>query len=272
MRNLEAMESDRAILFQQIRSAFSASNSALSYGRDKERKRISEFISSKERTLHISGVPGTGKTSTVLSVLNGTDFIYFNYLIEKNIAESLRESNHKIKVIDEFDKFYKERRNECKRILLSILKSNIKLITISNTRFMVGLDFKPYTTEEITAILKYKIKEEIGREIASEKTIMAMAKKYGKHGDMRMVMKEILSLIIEKIVNGSKVYLEIEDLANNKIKESNTSIHYELILKAAKESGTFIELYKIYIKECKRIALPYLGRNDAEKVYELTQN
>ena len=97
------------------------------YGRDEECNRINDFLNSNDYILHITGSPGTGKTSTVKWILSSKSYLYMNYFNETKIT--LNKKAPKIVVLDEFDKFYEEKKVECLKFLNLIRKSKKKLIT-----------------------------------------------------------------------------------------------------------------------------------------------
>ncbi|KAL6121316.1 orc1 [Nucleospora cyclopteri] len=154
-------------LFEKLIKSFSLSNKTKIYGRKKELKAINNFINNKAIILHVVGKPGTGKTSCVLNELKDT-FLYTNYFTDINISKLIRNSKKKIIVIDEFDRFFEEKRRECISLMLSIRRKKQKLITISNNLILNCknyneksninlLQFLPYKRDDFIEIIKSKI-------------------------------------------------------------------------------------------------------------------
>ncbi|KCZ78291.1 hypothetical protein H311_00680, partial [Anncaliia algerae PRA109] len=141
--------------------AFNKFSSGSVYLRDNELKEIKNFLNSRDNILHIHGRPGTGKTLCVKHVLANKRHIFYNAYSDALKILKIK-SNHttKIFVIDEFDIFEEQYKDEVKKILKNIQLKNKKLITISNYlgNSENNLIFKPYTPQEIEQIIMLKLK------------------------------------------------------------------------------------------------------------------
>lgn len=257
------------------------------YGRKDECKQIKEFLKSNEQILHITGSPGTGKTTIVKWILPKDSFLYLNYFNEPKIT--LNNKAPKIIVFDEFDKFQEERKSECLKFLNQIRKLKKKLITISNDLKMGNIRFKPYSINETEQILKEKISLEIGIEIMDQKCMAFLAKKYGEKGDLRALFKVIVAILSRK---NNTIELEIDNLTENQnnktnmkspdstylldikdfittVKVTESGIHHQIIEKIKNNTVGQKESFKKYLEECEELSLTPLPKTDFNTILEM---
>lgn len=258
------------------------------YGRFKEKQTILSFIQSDKSILHINGKPGTGKTSSILECLNSENYLYINYYITSNIKKQINNINNiKILVIDEFDRYYNEKKNECINAIICLQKKNIKLITISNTLIInqknylnntniVVLNYKPYTKNQIIEIMNSILKtinnELIITTLFPKAIIEFIAKKHEKIGDLREIfkyinqlLKYILSRNIKKITLETLHTFEIQ--LKNKIIEQ--SIHHKIIINLIETLVEKKHIYREYICKCKEMKIKNYEKNDFDLIYGL---
>ncbi|TBU04624.1 hypothetical protein CWI36_0737p0040 [Hamiltosporidium magnivora] len=170
------------------------------YGREHETRKIKEFIETGSGILNICGNPGSGKTFCVLKVLKNTNFLYVNCLVEENIIEEINKYKGLMVVIDEFDKFYMNKKGVCVGLLNKLKERMCKVITISNYLLFCDCSvvFKPYSYEDFVFILSKKIEDEIGEEIVEKGVVEVISRKHSHHGDIRKAFEFILKLINKK--------------------------------------------------------------------------
>ncbi|KAI5149006.1 hypothetical protein ENBRE01_0668 [Enteropsectra breve] len=255
--------------FKRIQDSFGSGAASRIYGREKEQEKIKSFLISKESLLHITGKPGVGKTHTLLSILASQDYFYLNYYHHPNIGTLIAKASQKIIVIDEFDRYYLEKKNECTKSILKTRKKQQKLITISNDLKMGNLKFMPYDPLEISSIIRAKIEKEIGAEIIEEKCMSAITKNIGKNGDLRQVFKYILLLLSKKYENGEALYLKLTDLLTAPKKDETTSVHHQMIKNAKRDEPSIANAFKAYVQECKNLHLAPFTRQDFSTLYEV---
>lgn len=257
-------------LLEKIRKAFSTtSGRAVVYGREEEKRRIQAFLCGEERALHVTGPPGTGKTCTILGVLEGTEHAYINYYFEPNVSRVLNGLSARIVVIDEFDKYFAEKKSECMKNTIRMSKRGTKLITISNNLRMGHLKFGPYGSKEILCILNEKIAREIGAEIAEKPALAYIAKKFDRCGDMRVLFKFILEAILRKKEDSGGCKLLLGDCTASGTSDSGKNIHHQMISKIAADGVRVSEAYGAYLKECETMGIPVFGRHDFDMVFEM---
>lgn len=253
------------------------------YGRKEECKKIKDFLKSTNFILHITGIPGTGKTSVVKWALSSKPFLYLNYFNESEIV--LKKNSPKIVVIDEFDKFFEEKKIECLKFLNLVRKSKTKLITISNDLKMGNVRFKPYDCTEIDQILTEKMNTEIGTEIMDQKCRSFLIKKYGKTGDLRALFKVIVAAISKKQsksemeqntnaqvdeceFKASNNLLEISDfLSSEKLTEQG--IHHQIVSSIKNDTLGSQESFKKYLIECEELSITPLPKTDFNIILEM---
>lgn len=189
------------------------------YLRDEEVRRVNAFLLSEDSIFHVTGNPGTGKTATVRSILRDRNFAYVNYFSEPEMRSVLEKSKAGIIVIDEFDKYLEEKKQECLRLMVSLKNKNKKVITISNNLRMGNVRFRPYTAGELKRIMRMKMEDELGGCIMDEQCMEFLAKKHEKTGDLRGLFKAILNAISKKEVENT-AEIQSEKCIENKGKES----------------------------------------------------
>lgn len=258
------------------------------YGRTQEIEQVEHFLGSKNSILHITGCPGSGKTFTVLKILENRSFLYLNYYNNDTINLAIKEyvnfynpnkkdstklincskKKEKIIVIDEFDKYLQEKKKECLKNIILLKSKNIKLITISNDLRMGNIRFLPYSTSELKFILKEKMENELKEQVIDDVALMYLIKKHGKNGDLRAILKRITDVFSQKneqINNRLKIGDVIEKVENCTL----NGIHHELIHKIKEESFERCKAFQNYIKECKSISISHLEKNDFDVIYDM---
>ncbi|ELA42165.1 uncharacterized protein VICG_00808 [Vittaforma corneae ATCC 50505] len=275
------------------------------YLREREIQGISDFLLSDDSIFHITGNPGTGKTATVRDVLQNKKFEYVNYFSEPELRSILERSKTEIIVIDEFDRYLEEKRQECLRLLVSLKNKNKKIITISNNLKMGNMRFKPYTADELKGIIKMKMENELGRHIMDEECIAFLAKKHEKAGDLRGLFKTILNAISKKeiesteessskenaknsmyIKDGRKPGKESDNSTQNKDVATNCyilsvkdfieserqgekSIHHQIISKVKENESSKARAYKKYLAECDQLSIPSVTKSDFSMIFDM---
>ncbi|EPR79334.1 hypothetical protein SLOPH_1773 [Spraguea lophii 42_110] len=232
--------------------------------RHNEVKKIREFLSSKEKILHISGNPGTGKTFTVKATLKNRKYKILNFFRD-NITKNIKSSKNKLLVIDEFDKYYQTHKDEC---INCINSHQNKIITISNDLTISSniLYFKPYTTEEMIFILENKLKE-LNIKI-SEDILKYISKDIEYAGDIRKSFN-----YIQTLVKNNKNITFIDIIKNNQKEETNENLHYKIIKKIINDEN--IEennYYSEYYIRCKEYKIIQHTKNDFYSIVEIITN
>ncbi|KAG0437758.1 Cell division control protein 6 like protein [Dictyocoela muelleri] len=220
--------------------------------RTDQQNEILKFMKSKNKILHIIGIPGTGKTLVVKETLKKYEYTYINYLENTSINinsinnTSINKSNNTsinkakissikirpIVVLDEFDKFYENDFQKC-QLILNNKKIN-KIITISNNllpNFDNVLIFPPYTTDEISFILKKK------RNLSDSEC--KLISKYCADGDLRKALNY--------------------ELKDNKAAKN---IHIEIIKEIFDDN--YDDCYNEYVNRCQELKLKFVGKDDFE--------
>lgn len=241
-------------------------NSDQIIGREDEISKIVGFLKSKNLIFHITGNPGTGKTSVIKHVLGKQPFCYLNYLQEENLNTKIKEflrSKIKILVLDEFDKFYLENKKECLKAMINLKRKLVKTITISNDLRMGNLKFMPYSVPEMLSIIKTKTKNNYETDI-DEIILRYLILNYGKQGDVRAVLTKLNGLMSR--TDGKK--LQIKDLREQKQETENRGIHHEIIGNIKKEGVKGIEGYKEYYKVCEEMMILPLERHIYTMIYD----
>lgn len=256
---------DNLVRIKDIVNCFT--NSSKVYLRESEIQQIRKFINSKNQILHITGNPGTGKTASVCSILKNTRFEYINYFSERQIKQKLEKTKSKIVVIDEFDKYFEEKKQECLKILIK-LKNNKKIITISNNLRMGNIRFKPYSYSELKQIIELKIEAEIGNKIMDSECINFLAKKYEKTGDLRSVFKAILNAIsnMNEVLDRK---LTIKDFIET-VETNEKGIHRKIISKIKQNELKRTLAYKAYLKECDETGIPCIIKSDFNILFDMS--
>ncbi|KAH9411720.1 hypothetical protein HK407_04g08310 [Ordospora pajunii] len=262
------------------------------YLRSEEISEINSFVESERLVLHICGNPGTGKTHVTKNTLK-CEFLYINYYAEKSILESIRKSTSSVVVIDEFDKYYYERSNECLQAMAYLRKKKRKTITLSNNLGMPSdtLFFKPYTSLDMELILKQKVAEESTEEILSSTSIKIISKRFGPSGDLRLLFKHVQDAIAEKILSAesqaicntlaigssmkatSDASLVFEGIATDKNECLNqpANFHHATIhsLISNNKRLSKIDIYSKYLNECHEMKIPSYDRVDFNIIYDI---
>lgn len=253
----------------KIQKAFAIRTGSSVYGRDAEKKRIREFLEGSGRVLHITGKPGTGKTCTVMEVLREHSYEYVNYYHTPEIGSALRNCSSGIVVIDEFDKFFAEKKTACMRAMIDLGHRGIKLVTISNNLRMGNLVFAPYTTQNIYDIIQAKIKEEIGEQCIEDAAILYIAKKYNHCGDLRTVFKALLDLIFKKADDGTDA-LQLRDCITTALRNpGEKNLHHQIVCKMAKNAVEQSVAYNEFAKECAALNIPTFDRQEFFMIYKM---
>ncbi|KAI4291613.1 hypothetical protein PAPHI01_0887 [Pancytospora philotis] len=252
----------------KIQKAFSTTTAHSAYGRDAEKAHIAGFLAGPEHVLHITGKPGTGKTCTVLGVLSASDHLYINYYYTPHISKALRASSARTVVIDEFDKYFKEKKTQCMRDIIELGRRKAKLITISNNLKMGKLKFGPYSTQDIIQILQRKMDEEIGEPCIERPALVYIAKKYSQHGDLRIVFKVLLDLFFKKASGGGDT-LALQDCLAGAGEQGAQGMHHQIVSRIAAGGEARADAYQAFIKECQAMRLPVFDRQDFFMIYEM---
>lgn len=256
------------------------------YLREKESQQLTAFLASKDPIFHVTGSPGTGKTATVKSVLSGISFTYVNYFLEPKIAPVLRKSKPKVAVIDEFDKYFEEKRNECVRLLLYLRSKGKKVVTISNDLRMGNLRFQPYTAAEMAEMLRRKM-DAVGGEFMSRECVEFLAKKYEKSGDARALFKAVVTALVRKAeecdqdgegdvrIEENKgnapqqhISLGIRDFIESE-KTPERGLHHELARKIKAAGLNKTKGYGKYLEECEECGIPPVTKGDFFMLFDM---
>eukprot|EP00866_Antonospora_locustae_P000398 jgi/Antlo1/398/886 len=247
-------------LMQKARNAFHRSCAENVYLRTEEVKSIKDFLSSKQNVLHVCGNPGTGKTFVVLNTVPSALRTYLNFFNTSNIFAKVRLSKKPYFVVDEFDKYEAERKNESRKLLLYVIHNNKKLISISNSLNRDGniLLFKPYSPEEIEKIVVLKLENEVGSRLLDTCTIKYLAKKCSS-GDLRQVYERCMAAITKKD-------RDFEEDAENRPNMQKTIIK-ELVRDISAKNKD--KVYAKYLERCQEIGIPAFERGDFSHLYDL---
>jgi len=221
--------STRNDMLERIKRSFNSAESSHFYGRDREIAKLREFIESDRDILHVTGNPGTGKTAAIRHALRNEEYEYMNYYYTPSVYSNVRKTSKRFVVIDEYDKFFDEKKSECRKVLILLKKNRQRLITIGNDLKHANVEFLPYTKGEIVGIIEKKIAEEIGASIMSRGVMEMISKKFENKGSMRACFKFILgcyeskSLENSTTANNSKVNSINETSNANGINETSNA-------------------------------------------------
>jgi Cdc6-like AAA superfamily ATPase len=260
-------------LLRKAYKAFSTSVTDRIYLRKKEMEEIEEFLESQRDILHICGNPGTGKTCVTLGAIR-RPFLYINYLNEPRVNERVLRNRGAVVVIDEFDRYYRERRSECLQCMVHLREKGAKLITLSNDLRLASdaLFFKPYSAEEMGKILEEKIENEVQRDFVSRTAIMLLAKKFEASGDLRLLFKCLQEVIENKIASGDEAGIVPADIARSKegSREEN-NVHHEIVtrLMSRHKSASKMKVYSEYLRECNELGIASYDRVDFGTVFDI---
>lgn len=269
-----------ANIFQRVSRALAVGATVQIYGREAEKKRILDFLSSNEPVLHIVGKPGTGKTSTVKAVLSGMAYKHLNYCHEHSMAKAVHASSEDIIVIDEYDRYFVEKKAECMRVIVHLRKQNKKLITIGNNLRMNGLKFLPYTAADIQSILTDKIQSEIGTEsgaaLLDAASLQYIAKRFDRMGDLRAVFKYVQDILacprlscpirLADLVRLNNTQ-NIEGHGANRHREK--TVHQNIIERIREDTGETESEYSRYLRECNSLQLSALNRQEFDMLFKM---
>lgn len=259
---------------KELYKGFSLSNSTKIYLREKEVHEIRSFPDSEQTVLHICGNPGTGKTYLSNKLL-GTSALYLNYYSEADFMIKIKSSKKNIVIIDEFDKYYSEKRSECTRVMCYLRDNSIKLVTLSNDLRISAdaLFFRPYTSSDMEMILKQKLMEEPQVEMTTMTVIKLISKRMGLSGDLRLLFGYIREILENKLSKNDISMISMEDVTSEKENEpmSPNDVHHSIVsmlmLKDARVPR--IELYSRYLKECMEMGIQPYDRADFNTVYDI---
>nr|AGE96232.1 hypothetical protein ECU09_0220 [Encephalitozoon cuniculi] len=257
---------------KRLYDSFSCSGASV-YLREEETLAIRSFLGSKSPVLHICGNPGTGKTHVTVHTV-GNSFLYLNYYNENDIFGRIKSSNTSVVIIDEFDKYYNERRNECIQAMC-YLRTRQKLITISNDLTISGdvLFFKPYSSSDMEKILTQKVSEESSSPILNPTAIKIISKRVGPSGDLRQLLRYVQEIVGKKIVEGGAVEISPEDVFPEKesTEERPSNVHHSIIssLISGNKRVSKMELYSRYLKECQEMEISSYDRTDFNIIYDI---
>lgn len=259
---------------RRAHKSFSLSKSTAIYLREREVSAISSFLRSKQLVLHVCGNPGTGKTHVTTTLL-GTSSLYLNYYNEDNIPLRIKTSRKTVVIIDEFDKYYNEKRGECLRTMCYLKDNGIKLITLSNDLRISAdaLFFRPYTSLDMEKILDQKLRRDPDVEVATQTAIRIMSRKLGCSGDLRPLFKYVQEVIEKKLLDNDVTAISAEDLTHEKENEAKvpSNIHHEIIstLVSGNRRATGTDLYPRYLRECLEMDIQPYDRTDFNIVHEI---
>ncbi|ADM12151.1 uncharacterized protein Eint_090210 [Encephalitozoon intestinalis ATCC 50506] len=243
------------------------------YLREEETLAIKSFLHSKRPVLHICGNPGTGKTHVTVNTIEGS-FLYLNYYSESDIFSKIKNSNSPVVVIDEFDKYYNERRNECMQAM-HYLRSRQKLITISNDLRMSGdvLFFRPYSSSDMEKILAQKTLKESAEAILSPIAIKIVSKRIGPSGDLRQLFRYVQEIVGRKIMEGGSLEIDLEDIPLEKenLDSKPNNVHHSIItsLISKNKKASRMEIYSKYLRECQEMKISSHDRTDFNIIYDI---
>ena len=241
------------------------------YGREQEKQAIRSFLEGDSLLLHITGRPGTGKSCTVKSVLGDRAHLYINYLHEGSVAARLRRSTADLVVIDEFDRYFSEKKSECTGQLATLRRRKVKLVTISNNLQMKSLRFEGYRPPQIEAILREKMQAEIGCVPVEPAALKLIARTYGRNGDLRAVFRCTRELLAK--LDAGHPAIAIGDVITETTASTDRSIQREIIRNALENKGEAgSDAYARYLKECAAFRLPVLNRQEFTMLCEVMEN
>lgn len=244
---------------QRARDAFHRSSTHNVYLRAAEIRQITDFLRSDRHILHVCGSPGTGKTLVVLSVVPRPDCMYLNFFSSAEILPKVKTSLLACVVIDEFDKYQLKKSNECKQLLVHIVKCNKKLITISNNlgRSENVVFFKPYLPEEIEEIIVSKLVHEVGENLLDTRSIKHLAKKHS--GDIRQAYEHCLKAISGSDVDDAGVGADAPNVHKEIVKD--------LVTKARARTRSMV--FAEYVDKCREMNIAAYGRSDFGSLYDM---
>lgn len=251
-------------VYKKVQRAFSSSSQQI-YIRSGIDKKISDFLSStRYNTLHITGNPGSGKTSIIKFICKNHTHKFLNSYTDniKNILLSNNKCN--LWIIDEYDKF-----KDSNFLEHYIKTKKKKLITLCNTltgtkrKDSMSIACLPYTSKEIEEILRFKMKE-VGHDIFDEITLKIIPKMFSNSGDMRLVFN-----YIRDNFNKEKNKVEIQKRILKKDQDLSVNIHHKIIKEIISLKYDRRKAYSEYLNKCDEIAVPGLFRNDFYSVYDV---
>lgn len=236
--------------------------SAIVICREKESKKIIDFLNSKEKIMRISGNPGTGKTHTVLETLK---FHKKKYKLINVYKEDLKKINAKkvveeILILDELD----ETKEKVGFAFIEkfLNKEKTKVITISNNILSkkTNIHFKPYQPSEIMKLIKkFKLKNEVKDYLSRLSADFRKIKQIFTEIDTK---SEILGLKTENIS-----LKEVAEILNPK-KEEEVNFHHKIIKKFIKSFISKENGYLKYLAECGQYKIEGMGKGDFETLWD----
>ncbi|KAF9763471.1 hypothetical protein NGRA_1244 [Nosema granulosis] len=266
-RGVKKTLDDANSLKTKVELAFSSTNTII-YKRETEIDKITTFLKSKEKILNIVGVPGTGKTSTVLNLCKKIKkHIYLNFYKEPNLKKIVLKKKYDLVIIDEFDKFHQSKLADCRFVIHHITSQGSKLITLGNDLELESsaIFFKPYTSKEIEEVVQLKMEKEVGKQILSNLDLKILCRTYSTSGDMRNIFKFIVSNFNQDIE-----MVEVKRQSSctvNDSTEEDVSIHHRIIQKL-NNIGSRVRAFKMYLNECEDYGVPPLSRMMFYELYE----
>jgi hypothetical protein len=202
-------------------------------------------------------------------------FVYINYLSEPKASERIMKSRKPVVVIDEFDRFYRERNNDCLQCIRRLEERGIKLITLSND-LRLGSDalfFKPYSAEEMSLILEKKIEEEVHGGFMSSTAIALAAKRFEGVGDLRLLFKHMQEILEIKMASGSEGGIMPSDIVGRMEgrERGEGNVHHEMITRLMARHGnrSRMKVYSEYLRECSELKIMSYDRVDFGTVFDM---
>ncbi|WUR02841.1 cell division control protein 6 like protein [Vairimorpha necatrix] len=248
-------------LHKKVQEVFSL-NSQSFYLRNEILENIKSFLEDKKDfILHLTGNPGSGKTSITKFVCKNKKYIYLNAYTDEIKKKILANKKCKLFIIDEFDKIPDS------KFVINFIKSNkMKLITLSNNLNKssgLNISLPTYTSRDILEILNLKC-QEINSEILSDDDKKIISKMFGRTGDMRLVFNFVRDNFDKKI---NKVSLPKKAVDQESTSDQN--LHHRLIKEVQGDTQERRKAYSLYIEKCDKLGITSFYRNDFYSVYDL---
>lgn len=249
--------------------AFSLSKSAEICLREREIATIHSFLRSNQPVLHICGNPGTGKTHVATRILRSA--FYINYYGSSGVLDKVRRTSKSVVIIDEFDKYYTEKRSESLQVMCLLKESGKKLVTLSNNLRIStdALFFEPYTSSDMEKILVQRLGDS---SVMAPTVVKIISRRLGASGDLRLLFKFMQDVLERKIANDDASEISPEDLVLEREKpRSRSNIHHDIInrLMSSDRRRARVELYSEYLRECADMEIQSHDRMDFNIIYDI---